>query len=127
MKMTEEVKQKYMSRLLFILFDHVGASNKIGMGELYEKVFEKSWNHRINDTKPLRVLITELRRKGIQICSDDSSSGGGYYIASAASELNEYCKKKLHDPALRKLSMEAKMRKIALPVLLGQMALEYEK
>jgi hypothetical protein len=114
----------YVARLLAELTHHVGKDQCVGMGELYELVFREQWSNRINDTRKLRTVITELRRQGIAICSDTSSSGGGYYLArQGSSEMADYLKR-LRMRALKALVLEAKMRQIGLPELLGQLELE---
>ncbi|MDY6789701.1 MAG: hypothetical protein SWH54_00350 [Thermodesulfobacteriota bacterium] len=125
-KMTEQEKQSYRTRILIIMAGHVGKSNRIGMGELYEQVFETTYEHRINDTRPLRILITELRKDGVAICSKQSQNSGGYWLASAGSELTSYCET-LRKRALGILGMEAKVRKMTLPELVGQLSLELKK
>jgi len=122
-RMTDFEKELYKGDLLRIISRHVGRSNKIGMGELYERVFFDAWNNRINDTRRLRKLVTELRKEGVPICSDTSRTGGGYYLASVGSELNTYCRK-LRDRALKMLVQESKLRRTTLPELLGQIQLE---
>jgi len=107
-------------RVLAMLARHVGKHNVIGMGELYESVFGESWSNRINDTRALRQVITELRKDGTPIVSSSSTSGGGYYLASAGSELEEYCRK-LRAKALRALTMEARLRNKTLGELMGQL------
>jgi hypothetical protein len=114
----------YAARLLGEITHHVGKHNSIGMGELYEIVFREPWENRINDTRRLRTVITELRRQGVAICSDCSPSGGGYYVASAgSSEMKDYLAR-LRKRAIKALALEAKLRRISLPELLGQMELE---
>jgi len=122
MKVGSQERERYKGVLLRIMSRHVGAGRKIGMGELYQAVFGEGWQNRINDTRALRTLITELRHEGIPICSVADRSGGGYYLASAGSEMNAYCER-LRTTALKKLAMEAKIRRISLPQLLGQMAM----
>lgn len=123
--MTEQEKEQFKGQLLMLMPQHIGKSRTIGMGELYEKVFGEAYSHRINDTKRLRKLITELRRDGVPICSSASRFAGGYYLASAGSELADYCEKLRHQ-GLRKLSLEAKIRKISLAELVGQLRLDLE-
>ncbi len=106
-------------RLLMVLVNHVGRSQAIGMGELFEAVYGEEWSNRINDTRRLRREITALRAEGMRICSTTGMEGGGYYLASAGSELEDYCKR-LRKQGLKKLAQEAKLRKIGLPELLGQ-------
>lgn len=115
-------KEQAKTRLLEILIRHVGRHRAIGMGELFQMVYGETWNHRINDTRILRTLITSLRKEGTPICSVVSAAGGGYYLASAGSELETYCKN-LRRSALRKLALEAKIRKKTLPELVGQISL----
>ena len=115
-------KNALKGEIMSVLSEHVGRERAIGMGELYEKVFNELWQNRINDTRRLRQLITELRRKGKPICSASTSEGGGYYLPAVGQELDQYCQRR-RMKALKELSIEAKIRKISLPELLGQMAL----
>lgn len=117
--------ERQKSRLLMALAGHTGRSRIIGMGELYEQVFGRRYSHRINDTKQLRNLITDLRREGTPICSDSSSSGGGYFIASTSGELNAYLERDKRR-ALNILAKCAAMKKTSLPEYLGQVQLELE-
>ena len=120
----EEIKrEEATARLMMALSRHIGRARAIGMGELYEHVFGRSWSNRINDTRQLRKLITVLRKKGVPICSCVSKSGGGYYLASAGSEFDEFCTRMYRVPALKKLQKEEIMRKIALPELMGQIVM----
>jgi biotin operon repressor len=107
-------------KLLQVLAMHVGREHAIDMGELYTRVFGKLVNHKINESREVRKLITALRRKGIPIGSTSRTNGGGYYLVRASSELDEYCSS-LRQRALRALVMEARLRKIGMPELLGQM------
>lgn len=113
-------------KLMIALSDHLGKEHVIGMDVLYERVFGEKAINKINDTKKLRELITKVRKQGKAIASVCSNNGGGYYLPRAGSELDEYCKNMLHLPALRKLSLEAKIRDVALPELIGQMSLNFE-
>jgi hypothetical protein len=108
-------------RLAWALMEHVGKEHAIGMGELYEKVYGKPWQNRINDTRALRHLITDLRKEGKRVCS----AGSGYYLAAVDSELEEYLARRRRR-ALTELGMEAAMRKKSLPELLGQLSLDLE-
>ncbi|MBN2060731.1 MAG: hypothetical protein JW882_09985 [Deltaproteobacteria bacterium] len=124
-KYTLEERRELKSRLKGVMMNHVGPSRKIGMGELYEKVFGEGYGHRINDTKMLRVFIDELQREGIRICSSRSNSNGGYWLAATATELNGYCDV-LKTEIVHKASKVAALQRLALPDLLGQMALNLE-
>ena len=107
------------------LATHIGEPNAVGMGELYETVFGSPWTHRINDTRRLRKYITILRREGMPICSVSTPDGGGYYLPAGTSELVNYLRRS-KVRALKILSRVAKIQKVSLPDLLGQMRLEME-
>lgn len=113
----------YKSKLLMLLMQHIGSANAIGMGELYQAVYGDSWRHRINDTRNLRHLITALRRDGVPICSRASCTSGGYWVASASSELAEYCQR-IRSRAVKALALECRIRKISMAELVGQLSLE---
>lgn len=110
------------NKTMRILMQHIGAGRVVGMGELYEAVYGESWKNRINDTRPIREVITRLRRDGVPVCSVVAQSGGGYYLAGSASELEEQCKR-IEMNALKKLKQASLMRRISLPELLGQIAM----
>lgn len=125
-KLAEQLAREQMkSRLLMELTKHIGRGRAVGMGELFQAVFEESWTNRINDTRKLRRLVTELRT-GAQpqpICSACNPAAPGYFLASAGSELQEYIGH-VEKMALKKLSQAAKLKKIPLPELLGQLAMQ---
>jgi hypothetical protein len=112
-------------RLLSVLNNHVGEASAISMTALYEAVFDRPWDEKINDTRSLRTLITLMREEGIAICSVSSQNGGGYYIAAATSEFLNFLRKN-ERRALLILMRNAKMKKISLPAYLGQLQLEME-
>jgi len=120
-KERELLRAERKAKLLAILANHVGRQNAIGMGELYQAVFGKPWGNRINDTSDLRELIRKLRRDGTPICSSQE----GYYLASGGSELEEFCEH-FRQRALKSLAVVARIRKIELPELLGQLKLELQ-
>ena len=108
----------YKLRLIGHLLRHIGRENAVGMGELYRLVWGKPYTHKINHTRELRYYITELREEGHAICSDTS----GYYVARAGSELEAFCARQRRR-ALKTLQMEARIRKMTLPDLMGQIRL----
>ena len=67
----------------------------------------------------LRALISELREEGTAICGTPET---GYFMATSADELDESCRFLRHR-AMRSLQLEARMRKISLPELVGQLKL----
>lgn len=114
-------KKKYM--ILSILSRHTGKERAIGMGELYVRVFGKRWDNRINDTTPLRKIITEMRREGQPIGSVRDRNGGGYYMATRSSHEFTEMTGRIEAEGLRKLQMVAAMKRMTLGELLGQMRL----
>ena len=71
------------SKILMILARHVGEEKAIDMGELYSRVFDEPYTHKINNTRRLRTVITALRQKGVPIGSTAAKNGGGYYLVRA--------------------------------------------
>lgn len=124
-KQDPEQMQKMKMAAMMALSDHIGSINAIGMAELHEAVTGESWENRINDTRRIRLVITELRREGRRICSSPASSGGGYYLAAAGSELVDYLRKN-KTRALKLLDMNAQISRVNLPNYLAQIALELE-
>lgn len=123
-KITKQDLDQAKMRLYMIMLQHIGPSQKIGMGELYEQVFGRPWNNRINDTRQIRMLITQMKKEGQAVMSSSSSTNGGYWIAASGSELDAFVKKdKLR--ALKILSRISNMKKVSLPELMGQMLIEW--
>lgn len=69
--------------------------------------------------RTLRLLITQAREDGIAICGTPKH---GYYMPTTPEELNESCRF-LEHRALSSLHKLARMRQVALPVLMGQLLL----
>lgn len=67
--------------------------------------------------RTLRDLISSARDDGVAIVGTPET---GYYIAVTADELEECCRF-LRARAMHSLQIEARLRKIALPDLLGQL------
>jgi hypothetical protein len=110
-------------RLLEVMEWHRGYPRRIGMAELWRKVYKLPCAHRINDTSALRVLIRKLRRLGHPICSTCEKYEPGYYLAETPEELSEFAARHQRR-GLTSLSQAAKMMRIGLPELLGQLQLE---
>jgi hypothetical protein len=126
--MTEEERidqAESRMRLLAELTSHIGEANAIGMAELYETVYERTWDNRINDTRKLRTLVTAMRAEGVPICSTAAQDGGGYYLAAAGSELVSYLRRG-ERRALAILGRNAKIKRVSLPNYLGQIKLNME-
>jgi len=116
---------KARARLLAVLSRHVGSHRAVGMDVLYERVFDEPVTHKINGTRRLRRLVTQLRHEGIPIGAVSASSGGGYYLIGAGSELDDYLSKRTRQ-ALKILVLVARMKGITLPDQLGQMQLNLQ-
>lgn len=69
--------------------------------------------------RSLRKLISDAREQGVAVVGTPET---GYYVAETAEELEECCHF-LRSRALHSLMLEARMRKITLPTLLGQLNL----
>ena len=121
----ELAKQVHKARLLNELTHHVGEEHAADMGDLYRRVYQREWENKINHTRALRTLITELRQEGTPIASSSRRDGGGYYLVRSGSELTDYLNRIQHR-ALKILAMASRIRKIGLPELLGQMQLNLE-
>jgi len=70
--------------------------------------------------RKLRDIIAHLRHDGLPVCGHPVT---GYYLAESSEELELTCRF-LRKRALHSLVQEAQLRKLALPDLLGQIALE---
>jgi hypothetical protein len=105
---------------LSILNKHIGRQKAISMPVFYELVFGVRPESAISGTRKLRSLITELRTSGEPICS---TTGGGYYLASAGSELDDYCAR-LQEQARRKLQMVSHLKKTSFQSLCSQLQLD---
>ena len=88
-------KEAVKDKIMRVLASHAGREKAIGMGELHEKIFKEPWQNRINDTRLLRRLITELRKEGEPICSASARDCGGYYTPAVDQELDKYCERRL--------------------------------
>jgi len=117
-------------RLLAKLVQCLGRNKALGMAEAFEIAFPgRSWRNRINDTRAVRDIIEDLRRgnekKGMRpmpICSTSSNLRPGYYLP-VGQELEEWLRKK-EKRLIDGLGLIARLRRLALPDYLGQMALK---
>lgn len=108
MNNSEDSLDRYMSRLIETLFQHHGETAAIGADELHNIVFREQPIDKINSTRPLRRLITELRRRGYPIGSISRKHGGGYFWATR-NELEAW-KAGVTKSALKKLAMIRRMK-----------------
>ncbi|MDZ4241996.1 MAG: hypothetical protein U1D99_04125 [Candidatus Omnitrophota bacterium] len=112
-------------QILSILTHHVGRENAIGMGELYYKIFGKAYVNRINDTRPLRIILKRMKQQGSQICSHTSAVSGGYYLAAATSERDDYYDREFKN-AVGRLARLGKVKKMNRQELAAQTLLLLE-
>ena len=97
--------------LLVILQRHIGAGAGVSV---YGLAAELNCT-----TRAVRHLVTELRATGHAVCGHPKT---GYYLAASACELEATCSF-LRARALHSLTLEAALRKLTLPDLLGQLKL----
>ena len=64
-----------------------------------------------------RLAVTELRMQGLGVCGRPET---GYFLSNSAQELEQTCQF-LRSRALKSLVLEARMRKVALADVLGQL------
>lgn len=102
---------KTSSDLLTVLSKHIGKKRGITVKVLAEQL---DCTHRA-----VRYLVTELRDDGVAVCGHP---GTGYFIAETSEELEETCQF-LRSRAMHSLHLEAQLRKMPLPDLIGQMHL----
>ena len=72
--------------------------------------------------RTLREAITALRMEGQPICGHPNT---GYYLAGSAADISSTCAF-LRSRAMTSLVQEARLKKISLPNLLGQMLIDYD-
>lgn len=123
--MTKKPDDATKIRILKVLNRHMGKENAISMGELFRRVYLEDWSDKINDTRPVRKAVEDMRFEGFLIGDIRKRTGGGYYIARSPSELNEFFDRRIYE-ALKKLKMVSAMKRISMPELLGQMMLKLE-
>lgn len=98
--------------LLNALSKHQGAAAGISASALADEL--------AMPIRSLRRLISRCRADdGLAICGHPST---GYYIATTPQELEASCEF-LHHRAMHSLQLLSRMRKVSLPVLMGQLML----
>lgn len=104
--------------VLAALAGHIGRENGVRADVLVQEITGTPPVAHYGE-RALRALITDLRMEGHHICGTPES---GYFMAANAAELDRTCEF-LYDRALTTLKQIARMKKIALPDLRGQMHL----
>lgn len=97
------------TRLLLVLGDHRGVGNGIGVRDLAAKAMLTE--------RAVRLAVTELRLQGIGVCGRPET---GYFLATSAAEL-EPTLQFIRSRAMTSLVLEARLRNVALPDLIGQL------
>lgn len=106
-------REQLAARLLARLAKrHMGKARGISAEQLAHQL-------QISD-RTLRALVSMLREAGTAVSATPDT---GYYIAETPEELQESCEF-LRARAMHSLRMEAQLRRIPLPDLLGQLHLE---
>jgi len=108
-------------RLLDVLSRHVGAVHGCSIEQLTYEVTcaygSSSYPPSEGKERKMRQLVSDLREEGIAVCAHPKT---GYFIAETAAEL-EACCNFLRSRAMHSLTLESRLRKIALGELLGQL------
>lgn len=119
-------KERRRAEIMGILSHHIGRQNAIGMGELYTRVYNKEWRHRINDTRKLRADIEALQNEGRNLCSTVEVSGGGYYLPASDSEWEDFKQRRImmHAKGINRIR---KMHKISVAEAMRQVQLVLEE
>ncbi|ARO88143.1 HTH domain-containing protein [Nitrosospira lacus] len=99
------------NQVLFTLSNHIGKGRGISVKQLSTLV---GVNPRM-----VRLHVSQLREEGYAVCGTPRT---GYYMAETAEDLEETCKF-LRGRAMHSLVLEAALRKMPLPDLIGQMKL----
>lgn len=103
--------------VLGALSRHIGKDNGATARALVREIKPDGGDYH---DRLLRTYITELREEGAAICATPKH---GYFIAATWEELEESCAF-LRSRALHSLRLEAQLRRIPLPTLLGQLNVE---
>lgn len=106
------------SLVLGILGGHIGAEHGINADQLARKC--TGVDQRDPGAERLvRKLIQELRTEGFHICGTPDA---GYFLAASAEELDRTCAF-LYARAMTTLTQIARMKKVSVPDLRGQLKL----
>lgn len=105
------------STVLAALSRHIGQANGIHARDLARELAGADAGAAAE--RRLRQVITDLRLEGHHVCGTPET---GYYLADTPEELDRTCLF-LHDRAMASLKQIARMKRIALPDLRGQLHL----
>lgn len=106
--------------VLNLLREQVGRCSALKAGEIVEMLTNQRSTQ--SQERQLREIFNALCLEGWPICS---SSYHGYWWAESSGEIHETCKS-LHHRALSSLTRISKLRRLAIPLLEGQLLLPIE-
>lgn len=115
--------KEYVFRALVELQKHRGKQNAIPMAELYERVYGETPRDKISSTRPLRRVLTELRKMGFPVCSAMTGKETGYFLAETAEEIEAFCET-MERRVMKTLYLLSRVRKLSLPEYLGQLKIK---
>lgn len=99
------------TQLINVLKDHIGEAKGITAEDLARQLG--------SNARDVRAAITELRLGGTAVCGHPAL---GYFIAATPEELDQTCEF-LHSRAMTSLLLSARMRRISMQDLIGQLRL----
>ncbi|MBW8034190.1 MAG: hypothetical protein FVQ79_00550 [Planctomycetes bacterium] len=112
------MKKINKNSVLNALSNHIGKHRGVRARRLVYEITDRPSTHCAE--RQLREVIVELRNEGQHICGHP---GTGYFIAANDKELNETCQF-LYGRSMTGLKQIARMKKVAVPDLKGQLRLQ---
>lgn len=106
------------AQVLTALSHHIGQANGIHVRELVQRITGQVFTTSPMERK-VRQIIVDLRMEGHHICAHPAL---GYFMAETPQELEQTIEF-LYDRAMTSLAQIARMKKVSLPDLRGQLHL----
>lgn len=106
------------ARVLQALSRHRGRDRGASIVDLVREITGRA--STAADERALRRTISELREEGTPVCGHPKT---GYFIAQTPDELDQCCAF-LRSRAMHSLKLEARLRRMPLQALLGQLNVE---
>lgn len=106
------------AQVLTELSHHIGQVHGVHVRELVQRITGQVFTSGPQERK-VRQIIVDLRMEGHHICAHPAL---GYFMAETADELEQTIEF-LYDRAMTSLAQIARLKKIALPDLRGQLHL----
>lgn len=107
-------------QLTAALSRHIGAAKGVHVEPLVAEILGTSQRDP-NAERRVRTLASELREDGVPVCAHPST---GYFIAETDEELQRYYLDFMESRAMHTLRLISRVKKIALPDLIGQLRLK---